>query len=49
MIMRPIPITGTTITNVVAREPPNTYAMTIANANIRGALTAILIAIMNAF
>ena len=49
IITSPTAITGTTITNVVAREPPEINAITIAKANIRGALTAILIAIMKAF
>ena len=49
IITSPTPITGTTITKVVAREPPEINAITIAKANIKGALTAILIAIMKAF
>ena len=49
IMIRPTARIGTTITKVVASEPPRTYAMMIAKANISGALTAILIIIINAF
>ena len=38
---------GTTITNIVAREPPIIYDMMIENTSISGHLTAVRMIIMN--